>query len=100
MQICGCLLFDFVGERFDEIGTGERVDDGPIEFDTTYEDALEETRTEARYTLDAPAGAIIAIGAVAGAAIGARILHLIPAHLLRRVFSAVLVIVAVRMVIG
>ena len=37
---------------------------------------------------------------VVGAAIGTRILHLIPAHMLRRVFSAVLLIVAVRMVIG
>lgn len=51
-------------------------------------------------SVDWRAAAIIAIGAVAGAAIGARILHLIPAHLLRRVFSAVLVVVAARMVIG
>lgn len=41
--------------------TGELVDDGPIEFDTTYSDALEETRTEGRYTLDAPAGAIMTL---------------------------------------
>lgn len=49
------------GERDIGSATGERVDDGPIEFDTTYEDALEETRTEARYTLDAPAGAIMTL---------------------------------------
>lgn len=41
--------------------TGELVDDGPIEFDTVYNDRLEDTRTEARYTLDAPDGAIMTL---------------------------------------
>jgi hypothetical protein len=49
------------GERDIGSATGEQVDDGPIDFDTIYEDALEETRTEARYTLDAPAGAIMTL---------------------------------------
>lgn len=41
--------------------TGELTDDGPIEFDTEYTDALEGDRTEARYTLDAPDGAIMTL---------------------------------------
>ena len=51
-------------------------------------------------SVDWRAAAIITIGAVAGAGIGTRILHLIPANLLRRIFSAVLLIVAARMAIG
>lgn len=41
--------------------TGDLVDDGPIEFDKEYTTALEGDRTEARYTLDAPAGAIMTV---------------------------------------
>ncbi len=41
--------------------TGDLVDDGPIEFDTEYRDRLEGDRTEARYTLDAPDGAIMTL---------------------------------------
>lgn len=41
--------------------TGTLVDDGPIEFNTTYDDSLSGTRTEARYTLDAPDGAIMTL---------------------------------------
>lgn len=51
-------------------------------------------------SVDWRAAAIITIGAVTGAAIGTRILHLIPAHMLRRIFSAILVIAAARMAIG
>jgi len=43
----------------DQTGTVDLVDDGPIEFDTSYEDALIEGRSEARYLLDAPDGAIM-----------------------------------------
>jgi hypothetical protein len=50
-------------ERDTDIGdaTGELTDDGPIEFDTEYTDRLEGERTEARYTLDAPDGAIMTL---------------------------------------
>lgn len=50
-------------ERDTDIGdaTGELTDDGPIEFDTEYTDRLEADRTEARYTLDAPDGAIMTL---------------------------------------
>lgn len=50
-------------ERESDIGdaTGELTDDGPIEFDTEYTDRLEGDRTEARYTLDAPDGAIMTL---------------------------------------
>lgn len=41
--------------------TGELTDDGKIEFDKEYTAALEADRTEARYTLDAPAGAIMTL---------------------------------------
>jgi uncharacterized membrane protein YfcA len=51
-------------------------------------------------SVDWGAATMVTVGAVAGAAIGARVLHLIPAETLRRVFSVVLVIVAVRMAIG
>ena len=45
------------------------------------------------------AAAIITTGAVAGAAIGTRILHRIPAAALRRAFAVVLVVAAIRMAI-
>lgn len=48
-------------------------------------------------TVDIEAAALIASGAIVGAAIGARILHLIPAKVLTRVFSAVVLIAAIRM---
>ena len=51
-------------------------------------------------SVDWEAAAVITVGAVTGAAIGTRILHLIPAHLLRRIFSVVLVLAAARMAIG
>ena len=41
--------------------TGELTDDGKIEFDKEYTAALEGDRTEARYTVDAPAGAIMTL---------------------------------------
>ncbi len=41
--------------------TGELVNDGPIEFDKEYTTKLEGERTEARFTLDAPAGAIMTL---------------------------------------
>lgn len=41
--------------------TGELVDDGEISFNTDYDDALEGTRTEAHYTLEAPDGAIMTL---------------------------------------
>ncbi len=41
--------------------TKDLVDDGPIEFNTEYRAALEGERTEARYTLDAPAGAMMTV---------------------------------------
>ena len=60
---------DEVATQSDEAGsntdigdaTGELVDDGPIEFDTEYTDRLDGDRTEARYTLDAPNGAIMTL---------------------------------------
>ena len=39
----------------------DRVIDGPIEFDRIYEDRLEDERTEARYTFDAPDSAIMTL---------------------------------------
>lgn len=44
------------------------------------------------------AAALIAIGALAGVSIGAHILHRIPAKVLARAFSVVVIIAAVRMV--
>lgn len=41
--------------------TGDVVDDGPIEFDKEYTSTLEADRTERRYTLDAPDGAIMTV---------------------------------------
>ena len=41
--------------------TGDLPDDGKIKFDKEYTDSLKGTRTEARYTLDAPAGAIMTL---------------------------------------
>lgn len=41
--------------------TTERTIDGPIDFDTSYDDTLEDERTEARYTFDAPDGAIMTL---------------------------------------
>jgi uncharacterized membrane protein YfcA len=51
-------------------------------------------------SVDWAAAALITLGAVTGAAIGARILHLIPARTLTRVFSVVLVVAAARMAIS
>ena len=50
-------------------------------------------------SVDWQAAAVVTVGAVAGAAIGTRILHQIPAKMLRRVFSFVLVVAAARMAI-
>ncbi|MDZ7676569.1 MAG: DUF6777 domain-containing protein [Acidimicrobiales bacterium] len=61
----GELFTRQAGSGSDDPGIGgatqDQVDDGPIDFDTEYEDALEEDRTEARYTLDAPDGAIMTL---------------------------------------
>jgi uncharacterized membrane protein YfcA len=48
-------------------------------------------------SVDWPAAGLIAIGAIIGATIGARVLHLIPAKVLTRAFSVVVVIAAIRM---
>lgn len=48
-------------------------------------------------SVDWGAATIITSGAVVGAAIGARILHLIPAKTLTRAFSVILVVAALRM---
>ncbi len=50
-------------------------------------------------SVDWGAAGLVAIGAVAGAAIGARILHLIPAKVLTRAFSVLLLLAAARMAI-
>ncbi|MDJ0923787.1 MAG: sulfite exporter TauE/SafE family protein [Acidimicrobiia bacterium] len=50
-------------------------------------------------SVDWSAAVVITVGAVVGAAIGTRVLHLIPAKTLRRVFSLVLAVAAVRMAI-
>ena len=51
-------------------------------------------------SVDWRAAAIITLGAVAGAAIGTRILHRIPAVTLRRIFSFILVVAAARMALA
>ena len=51
-------------------------------------------------SVDWGAAAIITVGAVGGAAIGARILHRIPAAMLRRAFAVVLVVAALRMALA
>lgn len=51
-------------------------------------------------SVDWQAAGLIAIGAVAGAAIGTRILHLIPARVLTRAFSVLLIVAAARMAIS
>ena len=51
-------------------------------------------------SVDWGAAAIITIGAVTGAAIGARSLHRIPAEMLRRAFAVVLVAAALRMALA
>ena len=48
-------------------------------------------------SVDWAAAAVITLGAIAGAAIGARILHRIPARVLSRAFSALLIVAAIRM---
>ena len=50
-------------------------------------------------SVDWGAAALITTGAVVGAAIGARILHLIPAKTLTRAFSVLLIVAAARMAI-
>ena len=50
-------------------------------------------------SVDWQAAGFVTIGAVLGAAVGARVLHLIPAKTLTRAFSLLLVIVAIRMVL-
>ncbi len=45
----------------DRPGTIDLVDDGPIDFDTEYEDSLIEGRGQARYFVDAPDGAIMTV---------------------------------------
>ena len=50
-------------------------------------------------SVDWKAAALITSGAVVGAAIGTRILHLIPAKMLTRAFSVLLVVAAARMAI-
>jgi uncharacterized membrane protein YfcA len=51
-------------------------------------------------SVDWRAAAIVTVGAVAGAAIGTRILHRIPPKLLSRAFSGLLLIAAARMALG
>ena len=51
-------------------------------------------------SVDWRAAALITIGAVVGAAIGTRVLHLIPAKTLSRAFSVLLVVAAIRMAIS
>jgi hypothetical protein len=51
-------------------------------------------------SVDWKAAALITVGAVIGAAIGARILHLIPERALTRAFSVILIVAAVRMAIS
>lgn len=48
----------------DRPATRELTDDGPIEFDTEYPDELNDARTEARYTFDAPDSAILTLTVV------------------------------------
>lgn len=47
--------------------------------------------------VDWQAAALIAIGALVGVSIGARVIHRIPAKVLARTFSAVVLIAAIRM---
>ena len=51
-------------------------------------------------SVDWQAAGLVAIGAVAGAAIGTRILHRIPARVLTRAFSVLLIVAAARMAIS
>jgi uncharacterized membrane protein YfcA len=51
-------------------------------------------------SVDWHAAWLVTAGAVVGAAIGARILHLIPATTLRKAFSALLLLAAARMAIA
>jgi uncharacterized membrane protein YfcA len=46
------------------------------------------------------AAAAITLGAIAGAALGARLLHLIPAQILTRAFSVLLIVAALRMILA
>jgi len=50
-------------------------------------------------SVDWAAAGIIAAGAISGAALGARVLHRIPAKTLTRAFSVVLIIAALRMAV-
>ena len=50
-------------------------------------------------SVDWAAAIAITLGAIAGAALGARILHRIPAHNLSRAFSLLLVVAALRMIL-
>ncbi len=42
-------------------GTVDLVDDGPIEFDTAYDDVVSDEREEARYLFDVPDGALLTL---------------------------------------
>lgn len=48
-------------DETDDSATVDMVDDGPIEFDTVYNDTLTSDRNEARYLLDAPDGAVMTL---------------------------------------
>ena len=50
-------------------------------------------------SVDWLAAGAITLGAIAGAALGARLLHLIPAKALTRAFSALLLVAALRMIL-
>lgn len=51
-------------------------------------------------SVDWGAAGLVTMGAVVGAAIGTRILHLIPAQVLTRAFSVLLLVAALRMAIA
>ncbi len=51
-------------------------------------------------SVDWRAAGLVAIGAVTGAALGARFLHRIPARVLTRAFSALLLVAALRMAVS
>lgn len=52
---------DHDGARVSRPAEGERMVDGPIEIGRAYEDRIEDGRTQARYTFDAPEGSIITV---------------------------------------
>jgi hypothetical protein len=57
----GALFTREAGSRIDRPATQDRAIDGPIDFDVVYDDELADDRNEARYTFDAPDGAILTL---------------------------------------